>query len=151
VVTVLAWLLAGEQLGDLPRWLRGTWQVASGYTEAMSGEWMPNVGGYLLMVAVILAVLGYLARMARTSPPKPTAGVLVITALVLFLGFLEGFNRHDGWHQRYFFVYALPVLAWFLARAGSRAFRAGVLVAALLVSTARWLPPEPQLTTAKWA
>jgi hypothetical protein len=151
VVTVLAWLLAGQHLGDLPRWLRGSWQVAEGYTDAMSQEIKPNVGGYLLMIAVILVVLGYLVRMVRAHRPKPTAGVLVIAALILYLGFREGFNRHDGSHQRYFFAFALPVLAWFLAQAGSRALRAGVLVAAVLLSAASWLPPEPRVALGKWS
>src|SRR6266511_1432538 len=149
VISLLAWSAAGQQLGDLPSWVRGSVQVAGGYTDAMAKESKPNVGGYVLMIAVALVVVGYLARMALTRSRKATLGVLTVAALILLLGFRQGFDRHDGSHQRYFFALALPVLAWFLASARSLVFRAATLAVVVLLAAVSWLPTEPHTAVAR--
>jgi hypothetical protein len=151
LTTAAAWLAAGQALSDLPAWLRGATEVARGYSEAMSMEGKPNVLGYLLIAAVICVSVVYLIRMARDrKDPRAVLGVLLITGLMLFLGFREGTGRQEPGHRHYFFLFALPALAWFLPSARSMVLRSAALVVTVLLSTVSWLPTEPQVALGRW-
>jgi hypothetical protein len=117
----------------------------------MAVERRPKVAGYLLLLAVALVVAGYLARMVRTDNPRAFLGVLAVAGLILFPGFREGFTRHDWGHQRYFFAYALAVLAWFVGSARSLLFRMAALVAVLALATGSLVPTSPQDALGRWS
>jgi len=150
--TAAAWLLAGQSLGDVPAWLRGSGEVARGYTEAMSLEGKPNILGYLLIGATICVSVTYLVRMAAARHGlRAVVGVALSTSLMLYLGFREGTGRHGPGHQHYFFLFALPALTWFVPSARSVASRWAVLAGTVLLTTAHWLPADPHIVLAKWS
>lgn len=160
--TALAWLLAGQSLADYPAWFAGSVQIASGYTEAMALEDKPNVVPYLLLGAVVAVIAGYFLRTWRAEGFRSTAGVLLVSLLLLYLGFREAAGRHQPGRQAFFYLTAAPVLAWFLAAgkpvrnsgggpAGNPAFRAAVLAVTVLLAARSWLPAEPSRAMAAWA
>ncbi len=164
VATVLAWILAGQALTDYPGWFVGSVRIAAGYTEAMSLEDKPNVLPYLLVAAVLAVVAAYVLRGWRSAGLRRTAGVLAVSAILLYLGFREATGRHQPGRQAFFFLTAVPVLAWFLpapARAAHASlanptarrysFRAAALAAVVLLAAQSWLPAAPSEVLAGWS
>jgi len=163
LATVLAWLLAGQAVADYPGWLAGSVRIAAGYTEAMSLEDKPNVLPYLLLAAVLAVVAGYFVRSWQATGLRPTAGVLAVSVVLLYLGFREATGRHQPGRQAFFFLTAVPVLAWFLTTTVTRPvsvhpaafrrypFRAAVLAATVLLAAQSWLPAEPSRVLAAWS
>jgi hypothetical protein len=92
------WIVAGQKLGSLGPYLYYSWQLAGGYTEAMSvtpeGEaW--KVGRFLLLALWLGLLAGWVAwRRHRFWGMLPLAGL----AGLLFIIFKEGFVRPD-WHE----------------------------------------------------
>jgi len=149
--TVLAWLSAGQSLADLPVWWWRSVEVARGYTEAMALEGKPNVLPYLLIAAVLGVSAAYLVRLAATRRDRRAVlGVTVIAVLMLFLGFREGTGRHGPGHQHYFYLFALPVMAWFLPSARSVVLRSAALAATVALSTVSLLP-DPHAALERWS
>jgi hypothetical protein len=148
--TVLLWLLVGQSLGDLPSWLREMWQIAGGYTEAMSLEAKPNVLPYLLIAAIDAVVVGYLIRLGRTRSARITAGVTVLAALALYLGFREGTGRHGPGMQIFDYLYCLPVLLWGVTAVRRSAFRIGVVCVAVLLISGTFAPLSPADAMDRW-
>lgn len=101
------WLVLGQSLANIPRYLYNSLQIATGYVEAMmvQGE---KVNIYLAFA--ILALLGAALLSRSFFEPRNllTTGVVV---LFLFLQWKHGFVRQDM-HQVFFFT--MPLLCPFL-------------------------------------
>jgi hypothetical protein len=99
---VAAWLFTGNGLSDLVPFFDRSWEVASGYSEAMAVEkpgreiFLPLAAG----AAVIVAGLGW--RASRDWPLGRRIGLGVAAALWLFAAFKLGFVRHDRHDIAYF-------------------------------------------------
>jgi hypothetical protein len=104
VVFPLAWLAAGQSLGDLPGWLRGSWRLASGYQEAMAIERTDSAVGYVLAVLVALVAGTAAVRLARRDRGLVALGVGLLVLAALEFGFKHGFTRHDAGHEPSFFI-----------------------------------------------
>ncbi|HEX5458429.1 MAG TPA: hypothetical protein VFX20_00495 [Steroidobacteraceae bacterium] len=92
---VLFWLIAGQPLGDLPRFFIEQAWVAVGYGSAM------GAGGSVLPPALFILSSAPLAIAIRRDLQPPTVRkytVVIGMAITLFLGFKEGFVREDEWH-----------------------------------------------------
>lgn len=150
VVSVLGWVLIGQSVGDFPTWLREAFEVASGYSDAISLEGKPNVLLYLLIAALVGLVAGYLVRVGRSRPARVTAGLAVVAVLALYVGFREATGRHGPGHQRAEYLCALPILAWSVAAGRRVALRLGVLVVAVLLVGNSWLPLYPSEAVDQW-
>jgi hypothetical protein len=112
------WLAVGQALGDLPRWLHGSSEIARGYNECMGiiGE-AGEVWSALAMITaltVIAVLLWFRPRAAGTAPSTRLVrwGGTGIAFLTLFLTWKAGFSRQDSGHTMIFFGYAAmaPVL-----------------------------------------
>ena len=127
------WLLTGNGLGDLLPFFDRSWQVASGYSEAMSIE----TGSRLIfypVAAVVTAVVGVLAwRVSREWPVLRRVGLGLAGAMWLFAAFKLGFVRHDS-HDLEFFGELLLV--------------GTVFAAALVPSTEGWSKVVPPVAVA---
>jgi hypothetical protein len=93
------WILAEQHLTLLWPFLRYSWMLAGGYTEALMwtvpGE-IKSVGGLLLAMAVLIALTGYVAWMRwRFFGILPAAGL----GAILFLVFKHGYVRYDQIHE----------------------------------------------------
>lgn len=96
------WLLTGNGLSDLMPFLDRSWEVASGYSEAMGIE-TPGRGHFLPLAfgaAAIVAALGW--RASRGWPLGRRVGLGLAVAMPLFAAFKLGFVRHDRHDISYF-------------------------------------------------
>lgn len=92
---VFFWLIAGQPLGDLPRYFLGQAEVAAGYGPAM------GLGGNFLPPALFVLSSAPLGFAIKRDLQSPTVGKYVVAVgmlVALFLGFKEGFVREDDWH-----------------------------------------------------
>jgi hypothetical protein len=97
IVFALVWLALGQSLRDVPAFLRGSVEIASGYNEAMSHRGSPLELWLALAVLALhglLALSVLLACRARAAP----AGIVGMVLLGIFLVWKGGFVRHDSSH-----------------------------------------------------
>lgn len=99
---LVAWLGAGQRLGDVSVFLRGTQQIQAGYQAAMSyeepgrtWEWTAVAVGLTLLVAVVALA---------AAAAAPADRIRVVTAGAAALGavydeVLQAFVRHGGTHD----------------------------------------------------
>ncbi|MGC4748940.1 hypothetical protein ACLQ28_25260 [Micromonospora sp. DT201] len=131
VVTFLTlWLVAGQRVADILPWVRGSQEISSGYQEALSIEQGEYIVGYLAagLLAIIVGILA-LSNAVRHKTVV-TAGVVVVSAVVLAFGFKHGFTRHDPAHEVSFFMAAGFLLIGFAAWVR----RPGIVLAAALAA-----------------
>jgi hypothetical protein len=136
-VLALGWLAAGQAPGDLGPWLRGSWQLSSGYQEAMAVEAQDRVVGYVLAVLLALVAGAAAVRTARRHRGIVALGVVLLVLATLEFGFKHGFTRHDGGHEVTFFLitgFLLLALAY-RARRPIAVFLAAALALALVPAT----------------
>jgi hypothetical protein len=123
--TGLGLLLTGGPVG-LGRWVRGIWEVASGFAEAMS---VPQPGGLLWPgIAGLLAVGVALVLVTRRS--WETLAVAVAVALMALLAFRHAYIRHHG---RLVYAVLLAALAIVALTLGSRRELAILAIASVAV------------------
>ena len=135
---LVAWCLLGQRLSDLPLYFRGSLDLLSGFSQAMSLPPDPAV----LRLSLVMAV-GTIVQLALlfASGPRPRRLHLPLVGLLtggVFLAWRAGFARADG-HVFDWLVYAMvsgaaapaflrpigrPALRW-----AERGCVAGVLVA----------------------
>jgi len=63
---------------------------------------------------------------------RPRAGVLAIMLAALYIGFKEGFIRHEPYHQAAYFSACVPLLAVLVTAARHRVDGRGLAVIALV-------------------
>ena len=99
------WLLAGQNLLDIPAFLRGVQELASGYNNAMGLDepWATTRVG-LTVAATLLATALVGGWLCRRSLPRFLACLFV--AGFTFTQWKHGFVRADG-HVFIFFLYAV--------------------------------------------
>ncbi len=129
---VLAWGLAGQDLANFPAYLRSSYEIADGYTAAMSSDG-PS-GHVVLALAIIGTLLGALLTQWRTIRQAPRLlGASCFLAGLTFVHWKLGFVRHDI-HAVVFFNFALVAslvaLGVFPTPDCARPFRGLILCAA---------------------
>ncbi|MEZ5966426.1 MAG: hypothetical protein R3F56_21500 [Planctomycetota bacterium] len=109
------WLALGQRLGDLPAYLRGSWEIANGY-QAAQGRRGPDqdliVAEFLVCGHLLLA--GWAVWAARTLPRLGAAAIGMVT---LFFAWKSAFVRHDEGHAMIF--YGVAALSPFLLLAAA--------------------------------
>jgi hypothetical protein len=97
--TFALWALAGQSLTDLPAFLRGTFSLTSGYTEAMSTSWtiLPGtIGNGLIIVSLAVSALIVLSIVRTTKLRVASKWMLcALFALFLLTVFKHGFVKVD--------------------------------------------------------
>ncbi|HXE95457.1 MAG TPA: hypothetical protein VN642_03570 [Dongiaceae bacterium] len=105
-VFLALWVADGQQLRNLSPWLRGSLEIAGGYTDAMTIFPKTRVLVICVVAGVLfLASLWLIIRSARLS--LSGVGILVITTIYLFLSWKHGFVRADGHVMGYIFFLPL--------------------------------------------
>jgi hypothetical protein len=136
LVSVIAWIATGNQIGDLPAYFKYSVAIASGYAGAMqietgrTGEW--------LFAAVVLLIVAFLAfRSLRSSSRREQLGTALLLGWYSWLVLKEGFVRHDGDHDPIFFGLMLVTLVIFdLSLPAARSLYLG---AVSLMAVAAWI------------
>ncbi len=92
------WVAAGQNPGGFGLFLRNSWRITDGYTEAMTQfgeEEARDIGGFLLAAALLVALTGYVAwKRHRYFGSLPIAGL----GIILYLIFKQGYVRYDDGH-----------------------------------------------------
>lgn len=144
----LVWLLTGNAISNLPSFLTGSIEVASGFSSAMGIEatgrrWEYAAAPIVVLLVVLVALDGFV-----TLPLQSAAAGVGLLGLTVFAMLKHGFVRHDA-HAVEFFA---SMLLLSVALASRRDWlRTSVLTVALfaafsasshLLPTQLWLPME---------
>ena len=110
-VAVILWVVAGQQVDDVPVFLVSAFEVVSGYSTAMGIEDPSRDWQYLGAVigAVLLATV--VVHRTRDWPRRQRIGAFLVIAIFCFLAYKEAFVRHRGGG---FFEILLIVGVWAL-------------------------------------
>jgi hypothetical protein len=108
---ITGWTLAGQALADLWPWLGGSIQIVIGYSDAMAAETSHALPSYILASVLAFVIVAAALRWTRTVPLRPRIGVHAIILAALYVGFKEGFVRHEPFHQAAYFSACVPLLA----------------------------------------
>jgi hypothetical protein len=149
-VFIAGWVWCGQSLSHVPAYLRGVWELATGYNEAMGLPAAPRDLVLGLAIAAGLTLL-FALQVWRTRLHPGVLVSLLFLAGFSFLKWKHGFVRADG-HVFIFFNFAVLILpaiaiaaaaspsimhAW--AQRPSRVLTLTVLALALFgASEARW-------------
>lgn len=101
------WLAAGQNPDNIVPYLRRSWEISTGYADAMS---MDESLAVFLCGLTVLALQGAVVwQIWRRQTDRALAAATALFLLaVWFLAWKHGFTRADG-HVMGFFLYALPV------------------------------------------
>jgi len=132
---VFFWMAAGQHLNLLGMFLANSWQITSGYTEAMMLDGKTAAGdvtGFLLIAGLLCSCGGWMAwKRRRHYAVLPLAGL----GSLLFIAFKLGFVR-NGWQHETTASLALVVVSLALLAVIWRGERklAGAAVGLLMAS-----------------
>ena len=128
---VLLWLVTGQNLLDIPAYVRSTLDLVSGYSAAMDGGSSSLWTG--LGAAIVLATAAGVALLWRQGNGSGFRLMLLLLPIVA-LEFKEGFVRADVFHEAWFFSMTGIVAGFLVAVTASARTavvgRVGVLSAA---------------------
>lgn len=112
------WMAAGQQLANLPSFLRLSWQISDGYGWSMGIDptwWQLSAG--LAVAALVLALLLQLLRGSDAWPQR--LGLVLVLAGGWLLAWKQAFTRADL-HMFGFFLYSFLMAFFIFALPGSR-------------------------------
>lgn len=141
----LCWFGTGNGFGNFIAFAKGSAAIISGYAPAMSLEVPNRLYTYALVPLVVVVVGGLVLAHTDRLPRKSTVGIGLVTVVILWVLFKEGFVRHDT-HDLIFFGAAPLVLVAFAPKRWSWAPVMGVLVltGVYLVAAIGSLPAAPR-------
>ena len=131
----ITWALTGQSFGDIPSWVTGSWDVAIGYSDAMSIEIKPNLLSYLMAIFLAITVVTLTLRWTAASTRRARLGILLAVLCLLGYSFKQGFTRHDE-HDQMFFAVTTVLLIILLASAKRPRAVMGLLAASLVFTSA---------------
>ncbi len=145
---LVLWGMAGQWLGDIPMYLRGSWEISSGYSW-QGGVLTPWAEVALSLLALVpIVALGVLAVVRRILMLGVGAIVAIAWGLVTYK---EGIIGDGAVHRVHFAVTLMVLLALLSVAAASRSGRIAPIVAVAGVAFA-WLfiAPSVRLTGYDW-
>jgi hypothetical protein len=93
IATIVLWVIAGQELTNLPRYFLSLQELTSGYSEAMSVAGPPRqVIAFALASALVAATIAWMPAASRAG----RLFLLAAFSLALFVSYKAGFVRHDG-------------------------------------------------------
>lgn len=102
------WMLCRQRLGTLPAYVHSSWEISTGYQDAMFLSCPPVQLALGVATAALLVI--YLAVNSLTQPDRVRAAALGLAAAAyLYLNWKHGFIRADG-HQIGFYYAALTIV-----------------------------------------
>src|SRR5207247_989168 len=127
------WVVTGNRLSDLPRFVSLSFDVAAGYTDAM----MVSTPGWRLVAAVLLLAVALVILWVATSTwtPGRRLAVFAVAALVVYTQMKHAFVRADKFHTRHVFEAAIALV---LAIRSSGRMRAAAMLTCVLATVMLW-------------
>jgi hypothetical protein len=105
------WIGSGQNVLNLPAYLRGSWEISQGYQWAM-GSPSPEIP--LLMGLTVLGILIVYAIahvLLHSNKPRAVANTLLLGAFI-YLNWKHGFVRADGHMIGFFYCALLPLTTY---------------------------------------
>ncbi len=103
---IVLWLANSQSLVYLWPWIKGSFEITRGYTEAMS--WPPDVWVFrICLFSVTLFSIALIIRSLSTQLNFSSAGFLLLMIVSVFLSWKMGLVRGDD--HVFTFIYFLPV------------------------------------------
>jgi hypothetical protein len=136
------WLVSGQDLRAVPDYLRYSFEIVAGYSDAMAFEDVSRKWEYFAAAAVAGVVLFIAWRNTDDWLRRDRLKLLALGAVLAFPTFKQGFVRHDVFHSGVWFISAAVVLVALSWRPDRRAETALGLVCALLALGAARATPE---------
>jgi hypothetical protein len=131
------WFASGQGIGNLDDYVRSSFQVVSGYSEAMQRDAPAVAWDWVAALAVGLATLAATAFAAARVPVVRRVAMLIVVGLLVFSLEKFAFVRHEAGSVAAFFEGLLPVWLALRWRGATRLVPwAAVAVIALLYFTA---------------
>lgn len=113
VAFTVLWIATGQALGDLWSWLRGVASVSSGHVAAMSTSDPDKNWEFAALAVLVVGAIAVGRHAARAAAgersPLPVVAGVVVTVVVGWFMFRQGFNRHATRSRLTFFA-----LAWLI-------------------------------------
>jgi hypothetical protein len=136
IALIAGWLLSGQDIAALPAYVRGSAQIISGYSAALSYE-QPMLG-WQYAAAWIAFGFGLAAawQMTNDGGARRRWGTVVMWIVFCFLEFKEGFVRHDVFHAPLYFIALLGGFVAFTWSAGRRTLGLTMAVALFALALA---------------
>ncbi len=111
---LLLWFLSRQGLTQIPAWISGSYEIASGYSRAMSLSPKPHVLIACLLACFITAAAVF-TLMAKHRRDISRIGFLVALGLLIFLTWKHGIVRADA-HVFWLIVFLPPTFGFLLTR-----------------------------------
>ena len=146
LVAMVAWyLIAGQHWDSIWEYLRGSINVAAGYSEAMQFEGPLKEAIFFALLAAALPIAIGVNRFRRGMPPTFE---VISAALIVFILFKEGFVRHDGGHVSTALAWLVAAIALYAAEMSRRRLEIGAVTLLLVAAGLMFLrySPVPDLT-----
>ena len=129
---VIGWVGTGQSPGAVDDYVRASFEIVAGYSEAMYFE--DPSAGWEFWAAFVATGIGYavVVRAAELRPRRTRLGFLALWTVLAFTTFKAGFVRHDPSHANIFFASllgGLTAFGWVPAR------RTTVWLVGLLLTT----------------
>ena len=106
VTTIVIAILYCESPRNFFAWLVVSWQMADGYSVAMSLLGEPHVLAWALIALAAYLALAILLRIDKS----PLFGVAMLFAIAIFFCFKHSYVRQDAQHFLYFFPFLLSLV-----------------------------------------
>jgi len=138
------WVVNGQSLFNLPRYVQSSLELSSGYTEAMA-VWLHRLGRKVqlyLAAGILMAIaIGAACSIYHSKQRVREMAVALILGAASFIMWKHGFVRHDG-HEARFFTFMC--LAPFVLAGGAewRLGRSLLLYGTVLGSLAGFYPMD---------
>lgn len=134
---VVTWVVTGQAIGALPTWLRGSFELFTGYNSAMVADYRRAndrlIAAVLAAGIVALLAVVALARRSAGRPMRPVLAAGVVVGAMLVLAAKQSFVRHDAGHAM-----RMGAVVALLALVIAERRRSAVILCALIVSTSVW-------------
>jgi hypothetical protein len=136
------WLVSGQDVRAVPDYLRYSFEILTGYSDAMAFEDVSRKSEYFAAAAVAAVVLFIAWRNTEGWSRRDRLKLLALGAVLAYPTFKQGFVRHDVSHAGVWFISAAVVLIALSWRRDRRAETALGLVCALLALGAARATPD---------
>jgi hypothetical protein len=101
------WGATGQAFDDIPRYVARSFELISGYSQRLQDENGQHRWEYLAAPLIVILLAGTAVWATRGWHRVARGGTYVITAILLFSAFKQGFVRHEDGHAPFFFATAL--------------------------------------------
>lgn len=125
VSLVVLWLLAGQSLGDLPRFVKGSLELSRGFSRAMQTTSAGAMGDVLVALLSGAGAVAACWLAARKRSAATQAGVVLVAGALLYGTWKHGFVRQGADRELFYFL-GVALLMLFAARTRWRSVAAVV-------------------------